>query len=274
MADILERFDNIYRFMDTIEKRPQSPKMGDSHSSHDNDDSKWSGTKTWAEAMELFSNGIPKVKDEMTSEIKKLSAQCNVSHARNTPRRYYHGYAPNIPAAIIGLPKAMYQLNKQPKKVKAIELFYDGTMNCGTSAETLRKSGTAVLKLIYLLELHGYRVQLNITCFNGTEGEEKALLCILLKEWRQPLDVLKLSFPLTSPAMFRRFGFKWLETNPEITKNGWQYGYGHHMEKDDALKHLRKFGVDTRNLFFIGVPDCKSAEFDPVKLAENLGITV
>ena len=150
--------------------------------------------------------------------------------------------------------------------------MYDMTQNCGTSEETLRKAGETVLQLVYALECRGYRVALEGIAFNGERDERRFILAINLKDWKQHLDIMKLSFPLTSPAMFRRFGFKWAETLPDVTSR--VSGYCSHMSKNDCLKYCAKAGMDTRNAYFISVNDCKNASFDALEVAKNLGIII
>lgn len=265
--NVYESYDNIYRFMDTIEKRPNNGFFG-KISQKDSPDG-WSGTRSYKEAVEQFSNGLPETCERMKKSLERFKASSNVSQNKTRPRNYYHGYTPNIPAAIIGLPKSMRQIERTPQKVKAISLIFDSTANCGTSAETLNKAGCTVLELVYALEVSGYRVRLVLLPFTGNDDSESVVCAVTLKDWRQPLDLLKLSFPLTSPAMFRRFGFKWAEgINVE---QGW-CAYGRTLDKGGCRKLMEANGVKMDNAYFIDIKDCRSAEFDALKVADALGI--
>lgn len=270
MADRIyyERYTNVYRFMDTIESRPNNSQFGkDSHKNGE-----WYGTETWAEAVEQFSNGIPEKAERLKKSLEAFKAKSNISSTKSRPTNYYYGYTPNIPAAIIGLPKSMRRVEKTPQKIKAISILYDMTQNCGTSANTLMRSGETVLQLVYALECRGYRVALDGLVFNGKRDSRAFILSINFKEWKQNLDIMKLSFPVTSPAMFRRFGFFWAETLPDVKSP--VSGYGSHMSKTEAILELGKVGVDTKHSYLISVDDCENADFDPLKMASNLGITV
>jgi hypothetical protein len=254
--------------MDVIETRPNNSQFGtDSHKTGE-----WYGTKTWEEAVEQFSNGIPEKAERLKKSLEAFKAKSNISSTRSRPNNYYYGYAPNIPAAIIGLPKAMKRVEKTPQKIKAVSILYDMTQNCGTSAETLMRSGEAVLQLVYALECRGYRVALDGLVFNGQRDTRSFILSINFKEWKQSLDIMKLSFPITSPAMFRRFGFLWAETLPDV--KSYVSGYGSHMGKRETITQLGKAGVDTKNSYLISVDDCESAKFDPLTMAKALGITM
>lgn len=265
--NVYENFDNIYKFMDIIEKRPNNGKFGQSSQKESSDG--WSGTRTYKEAVEQFSNGLPETCERMKKSLERFKANANVSQNKARPRNYYHGYTPNIPAAIMGLPKSMRQIERTPQKVKAISIMYDASANCGTSADTLNKAGCTVLELVYALEVKGYRVRLDLLPFTSKDGEE-VVCAITLKDWRQPLDLLKLSFPLTSPAMFRRFGFKWAEGIPGVEKHF--CSYGRTLTKDACRKLMEAHGVKTDNAYFIDVRDCQKADFDALKVADALGI--
>lgn len=264
-----ERYTNVYRFMDTIEARPNNGQFG--RSSAESGDM-WYGTKTWEEAMEQFQNGIPEQAEKLKKSLDAFKANNNISSPKTRPKNHYYGYSPNVAAAIIGLPKSMRYNERQPQKVKAISILYDMTQNCGVGADELRKAGETVLQLVYALECRGYRVALDGLAFNSESNERRFILSINLKEWKQHLDIMKLSFPITSPAMFRRFGFKWAETLPEVTER--VSGYGRHMDKSKCLRCLEKVGCDIKTAYFIDVNDCRSAEYDALEVAKKLGIVI
>ena len=267
--NIFERYDNIYRFMDTIEKRPNNGRFG--NSSHKEDDAEWSGTRNYGEAVEQFSNGLPERCEQMRKSLERFKAESNVNAVKARPRNYYHGYTPNIPAAIMGLPKSMRQIERKPQKVKAISIIFDSCVSCGTDSDTMTKAGCTILEAVHALQVSGYRVRLDLSLYS-TESDGQKIGCIItLKDWRQPLDLLKLSFPLTSPSMFRRFGFKWAE-GIEGVKSRHVFGYGQIMSDDKVKALLDENGYDTSSTYFARVRDCEQVDFDALRLIERLGI--
>lgn len=266
-----ESFPDIYRFMDTIEKRPNNKMFGESASKVD--ESAWYGTKTYDEAVQQFSNGLPEVAEKMKAALTQFTAKANIVTTKRTPRSYYYGYAPNIPAAIVGLPKSMYQVQRIQQKTKTLGILWNSCQNCGVEADTLRQSGESVLQLVYMLERKGYRVQLDCIPFSGNDSDRDFVLIINLKQYAQHMDILKLTFPVTSPAMFRRFGFKWAEGIPNVT-GGTVWGYGSHLSKKRLLPILEQQGYNIKSTYCIDVTDCQENNFDPLKIAESLGIVV
>jgi hypothetical protein len=266
-----ESFPDIYKFMDTVSKRKNNDKFGKSSEKESRDG--WSGTRTYAEAETKFANGLPEVAAKMQAALTQFTAKANIVTTKRTPRSYYYGYAPNIPAAIIGLPKSMYQVQRVPQKTKTIGILWNSCQNAGTEAETLQQAGESVLKLVYMLERKGYRVQLDCVPFSSTEDGRDFVAVINLKQYAQHMDILKLTFPVTSPAMFRRFGFKWAETIPNVTGSQ-VWGYGSNLGKTKLLQVLEKQGYNIKCTYCIAVDDCEANSFDPMKIAESLGIVV
>lgn len=268
---IFEEYDNIYKFMDTIGKRSDNGKF-DGSSSNTGDKSFY-GTSSYSEAEEKFANGLPEETAELKKELLEFKAKSNIETSKIRPHNYYYGYTPNVPAAIIGLPKSMRRIHKTPQKVKAVSIYYDCGANASTSSETLRNCGRAVLKLVYAMELRGYRVKLAISARASGVESEVMLVNIKVKDWKQPLDLLKLSFPLTNASMYRRFGFKCAETMPDVRGSGW-HGYGRHLTKDEIIETLDKSGIDTKNTFVIVPDDCQKVDYDPMTLAKEIGIII
>lgn len=269
MPDIFfERYTNIYHFMDTIGGRKNNAMFG--KSSEKRSDNGWSGTDTYQTAVDQFSHGLPEKAEKLKKSLEAFKAKSNISTTKTRPIDYYYGYSPNIPAAIIGLPKSMKKVERTPQKVKAISICFNMVQSYSVKAETLEKAGETVLQLVYALECRGYRVALDILPFACTESRRYFINAITVKDWKSSLDMLKLSFPITSPAMFRRFGFKWAETLPGVTK--YVPCYGAPIDKADLVKQLNSCGYDTSKTYVIDVNDCKSVEFDPLKVAKTLGL--
>lgn len=267
-----ERFDNIYKFMDTIEKRPNNNKFGTS--SQDNDRDKWSGTRTYKEAVDGFSNGLPETAERLKESLGQFKARSNITTNKVRPNNHYYGYSPNVAAAIIGLPKSMRRIERKPQKTKTIGILWNSCQNSGVNADTLRKAGETVLQLVYALEVQGYRVKLDCAAFTGDcDDNREAVLVINLKEYGQHMDILKLSFPVTSPAMFRRFGFKWAEGIQDFEGER-VWGYGCHLGKSRLAEFLKAQGYDTKSMYQIDVNDCKEADFNPLEVAKTLGIVI
>ena len=261
-----DNFRDVFAFRDAITTRKDNGTCRDSSKT---------GSHSFAgmpyeRAVQCVTDGLPEVADKLKRELTRFAATKTGNLNQRRPVNYYNGHSPNVPAAIIGLPKSMRKVVKTPSKVKTIRLFYQVSVNCDINADDINKAGAAVLQLVYWLELQGYRAELVLVTYCASDGGKNRAVCtICLKEFKQPLDILKLSFSLGSVSMYRRLGFRWLETTPGL-KGDWAWGYGCQLtDKNKALKLLNDAGNNTDNSYFITFNDCKNADFDAIKLGKQ-----
>ena len=268
---VFESFPTTHEFLRAVMSRPQNNKTHDNRGREGKND--FCGGLSWDESIDALWNGLPETCKAMQSDLRNFRENgINNLGNKSVPRNYYYGSRPNIPAALAGKPKSMRQRQRQPQKVKTIRIVYDQCQNANTSAMTLKQSGTAVLCLVYALEKSGYRVKFDLLPFASQEINECAISLINLKDFRQPLDLLKLSFPITHPAMFRRFGFTWLETVEDL--GPFYDGHGHHIDRETLLERLKDAKVLDTNAYLIQIDDCENANFDVRTIAKNLGISL
>ena len=260
---IQEHFNSISEMLSVICSRPNNDVMKNKDSSRTEDED-FTGTRNWDEAMNLYKYGYI----EVLEEIKKGTAAVVGNRAplqRNKIVNDVIGYAPHVPNAILGLPNSMIGMKKVPQKVKTVSIVYESTANCGENPITFVKAGTAMLSAINMLELSGIRVSLKLCYFYARCENELAYSTVKLKDYREHLDIQKLCFPVAHPSMFRRFGFKWLETCEGIKAN-WRFGYGSHIET--MPEEIRK--ETKENEYFISMQDVKKYNFDPRKIIEKI----
>lgn len=155
------------------------------------------------------------------------------------------GFAPIVPNALLGVPKAMLNSTLQPRKIPVVSLYYEISANCSVSAEKMQETARKVLAAITAIERKNIRVELNVCNVQKTSnGTGQRMTCVIkLKDYRQPLDLLKIAYPLTHPSFFRRHMFRWMETVPELdttfTDITTGYGYSETDEKEAYEKNLK-----------------------------------
>ena len=251
---VSEHFTSINQMLKVIESRENNDIFKNTHSSETGSES-FCGTKNWEEAMDLFTYGykeiLPKIKDGVGANLKTTE-----SLKRRSISTGVVGYAPHVPNAILGLPNSMICSHSIQQKVKAITIVYCICENCGTPAEEFVKSGICILNVINKLELSGYRVNLKIMYYCAKENDkEYAFGTIDVKDFKEHLDLQKLCFPIAHPSMFRRFGFKWIETVSGLTECGWNFGYGRTLasETSKTEKFLREHNLLKDNEYFMSL---------------------
>lgn len=266
MKIIKEHFSSIHQMLNVIESRSNNSVMRNDHSS-ETGDKKFTGTKSYPEAKQIFETGYTDILDQIKTGIgNNLKKTQNIN--RRTIRTGVIGYAPHVPNAILGLPNSMILTEQRPQKIKTVSIVVGITENCGTNANEFIKSGIAALSVVNTLELRGYRVALKIAFWCAKAWEECAFGTIKLKDYREHLDIQKLCFPLAHPSMFRRFGFKWLETSPDIKDSGWSCLYGRQL---GDLDFIRKNFLE-EDEFFINLSITKKCAYDPDKIIERMNL--
>jgi len=263
---VSEHFTSIHQMLTVMNERPNNNVMSgkDSSTSGDRD---FTGTRSWDEAMDLFEHGYTEILSEIKAGVAAGIKKTETIQKRRTSTGVV-GYAAHVPNAIMGLPNSMIYTQATPQKIKAVSIVYSICQNCGTEAQEFIDSGIAVLNVINRLELNGCRVNLKIMFFNATEDEkEYAFGTVDVKDFREHMDLQKLCFPVAHPSMFRRFGFKWLETCKGLTDNGWRYGYGRTIHDKSVIQSMLK-----ENEIYIDLPTTRKYDYDAEKIIESMNI--
>lgn len=275
-----EHFKSLTHLVDTISDRPNNRAYRDYEfpaSMRDETDKKkpWSGTHTFKEATDLIKTGFKDPLAKMKKEIVKIAN----TEKPNRPKLKtdYVGFVPHVPNTVMGLPMTMINKEKQVSKNKMIHLIYSFGASSNVKPADMIKGGINFISLVNSLEKQGYRVKIDVaTTF--TVDKTLAVMTVNVKEFSQKLNLLKLTFPLVQPAMFRRISFKWLETTPDNKDDSFTAGYGKPLspffnhEAQKEAEYLREIGViKNRHTYFLSVYNAMKSEA-PEHLAKMIGI--
>lgn len=99
----------------------------------------------------------------------------------------------------------MINIEKVKVKSKVLSIYYDAGATCGEDAQRFVDAGRYLMSLIVELEAKGYRVELWIL-HNYWTASQKGFCMIRMKEHRQPLNPLKISYEVLHPSFFRDMG--------------------------------------------------------------------
>lgn len=226
---IIEEFESYDELIKTTSRREvNSWAHGESKRREVDDDREpWSGERTYGDAVKHLKEGCETSFKLIKTGLKDTSKVVNKDRKPMTFNNVI-GFQPNVPAAIMGLPKSMIDCKMAPKKTKIIDLIYDMTANCGTDAEELSEYGANILQHVVSLEKSGYRVRLSVVATFARSYDNKHCVKVKLKSENQPLDLKRVSYPLAGKGMFRRIMFDWYESCPEATEIS---GYGCTMRR-------------------------------------------
>lgn len=279
---VFENFKNINSLLSTMEDRPMrneafKNKEGlASQREEIGDKSPWSGTSTFNEAMEVMREGYRDPLEKMKKAILKIGSMDKAKKPKM--KNDFVGFVPHVPHTIMGLPMTMINKEKQVHKAKTIHLIYSYGASSKVNPNDMITGGINFISLVNSLEKQGYRVKIDILS-TFTSDKTLAGMAVTVKEYGQNLNLLKLTFPLVHPAMFRRIGFKWIETTPELKDAEITYGYGtplSYLTGYNVIKerdYLKEHGIiKNDNTYFCTVYTAMKTD-NIESLAREIGVT-
>lgn len=221
----VDKFDSLNSFLNAINSRPLNKVFEgyDTKRGSNSPDSAFSKTKSYEESEEIMRTGYKEGLENMKKAAKNV--QVSVRHPKAVPMSNIIGSTPHVPNAIAGIPSSMIDYKKVPMKSKMISLVYDVTANADVDASVFIKAGRVLLSFIEMMEVKGYRVKLDMM-LSSCKGKEISVALVKVKDFRQPVNPLKLSYMMVHPAFLRRQGLKWVETNPRLTDSNFRRGHG------------------------------------------------
>lgn len=272
---VTEDFRSLNHLMEELRKRPNSNYMRDVNNSQetDSDSFAFTGTRSYEEAEQMLVNGYLEVLDKLRSDIKeknKINAKYAADIAHPTPHTSMIGFCPCVPNAILGLPNSMISVDRKPMKRKTLSILYCPRGHGGKTQEWFIDAGVALLSAIDLVEKSGIEVQLKI-CIKYSQddsGYELTFPTVMIKDYGERYSLQKISFPVAHPSIFRRIGFKWLETSPDIRRN---YGLGYGRPPVDFDLAKSKLVVD-KNTYLITTNDIQNHNCDVAEVLRMLEV--
>lgn len=277
---VYEHFKSLDSLIKIMDDRPKNKAFNDyerpaSMRDETGEKKPWSGTETYKDATNLIKIGYKDPLEKMKKAIVKIGE--TQKPVRPKLKTDYVGFVPHVPNTVMGLPMTMINREKQVSKNKMIHLIYSFGASSNVKPHDLIKGGINFISLVNNLEKQGYRVKIDIAT-SFTSMKTLAFMTVNVKEYEQKLNLLKLTFPLVHPSMFRRIAFKWLETTPENKDKSFQAGYGKplsalfNQNAQREAEYLTEIGViKKRNTYFLSVYNAMKGD-NLEALARDIGI--
>lgn len=271
-----EEFKNLNHLLNELNSRPNCDAMRGENSSSSGSES-FTGTRNWEEAITLLRNGYTEILPKIREGMKKNAKVYNEYMAlpKSIPQNLPIGYVPNVLNSIMNLPNSMISIERKPQKRKTMSILYSiGGAAC-EDQEFFIKAGITLLTAINIVETKGVQTKLTLCFMPARECDDEAIFpTVVLKNYGQKYDLQKLCFPLANASMFRRIGFKYLETCPYIKNRGWSFGYGQPLWRDKEIEPFKKeLHIDDINSFFMNNYWIREHNYDVLKLLDYFKIT-
>ena len=228
----------------------------------------WEGVDSYDDALNLLRNGYQSSVEDFRKELSVAPKD----GPRYSFKNNIQGFAPVVPLALKCVPNCMVDMRMKPIKAKVLDVYYDMTARCGTDPEDFIKAGKALLGSIIELEKQGYKFNLfAIQSYKGDSwGKDTVdILCVKIKSSNKPLDLKRMSFPLTHPAFFRVIGFDWQGKSPITRDIG--CGRGCAMGYDYNQKELQTIATNLfgNNACYISCSNLIDSDYDKEELKKE-----
>lgn len=213
----------------------------------------WSGTETWAEAMDLAKKGWP----EGLAEIKKMSETIwkvvGQEILKTTFTYDVCGSGADVDRFLLGEPENMIQFRQEESigHGKIVKIRVNNVASSGVNVETMFLRGAALVALVDALEHLGFSCEIATAdaIARDWRGDEQVLQYnVMLKRAGAALDLDRLAFVFAQPAWLRRLILGAMEHEPSDVRVMFDVGggYGHPTESRGLTSEER--GIDVPSL--------------------------
>lgn len=217
-GNIAEIFNDFSDFFSTCDNREWNNEFYERARTRYAPNDDWAGAN-YEQAREYMLHGYEETVSKTKTAVDQLQKQSIVKKPTRT--RDYVGFTPIIPNVINGYPKSMWNDRRPPLKSKVITILFDVSILCDITREQMQKKGAEVVSWVMNLERLGYRVRIDV--LDGFSREWTYLVRVPIKNENNPINLKRVSFPMTHTAFSRTLGFDWYERLPGAR---YMSGYG------------------------------------------------
>lgn len=268
---IKEDFKSLSELVKTLDNRPNNQFMRNENSSHSGDD-EFTGTSSYEEAINLlrfgYTDPIAQVKEEL-KKSKLVTSKIYQSLPKIMPENKVVGFVPNVPNSLLGIPESMIFMDKKHQKRKTLSIIYSFGAPCCVDKDDLIKAGIALITAINIVELSGIQTRLQLGFMPSTSDSENEIIfpTVIIKNYGERFNLQKICFPMIHPSMFRRIGFKYLETCPFITRHYWGYG-----TVRGVVPKVKKLLEDEKNTYIFESESIIKNHFNVEKILKEMDV--
>jgi hypothetical protein len=178
----------------------------------------WNGARSYAEALRIIRDGIPKYQAEIQSLVDKVSVE--LPSMQDQWVADVAGCAPIVPAAIAGLPDNMLRLEQQETSGVPLRIFVSTVYSAGCELEMIARRGVAIMAL---LESLAAKRPVELMLFADLDYDGRGFASPVVRVDSMPLDRTALTAALVSPVVSRMLMMSWCGHNAHYT-GGWAWG--------------------------------------------------
>ena len=237
-TEVIE-YDSLNEFYEYICNTPINEAFRWARHGSVSNSEKFTKTKNFEEASELFKRGWSDMATTLTQKLKVIESK-TAPTMKPKSKLDVCGYQAIVPLYLNGVPNNMVNKKMVPIKQKIININKSIDYHAGVKADTIVDESIKALQIVKKLEAQGYRCNLNIV-LGSSEGwgkdSKRFFIKVRIKSANEKLNVSKLAFPLVHPSMLRRLFFRFIEVYPKVTKD-FVSGYGAPAKSYELRKYF------------------------------------
>ena len=226
MKDFFKRFESVNALVTYLDNAQVTDTFrGHEHSK--SSDSSFYGYDSYEQARKMLLNGDKELQKHLRGTAKlDINVPSTATRKKMVTRAV--GFMPHVPNFLAGVPNNMVWVEEKKIQEPVITIIYNIGCLGSSSCEQVTMVSARIMSAIMSAERKGYRINLYAASAQ-TQGSQACGLICKIKDSGQHIDTLKMAVPMISPAMNRRFGFRFRETMNGLN-SGWRCGYGSSMD--------------------------------------------
>ena len=238
--DYFKKFESVNALVTYLDNAEVQPNFKWRQASTSTYDPSHYGYNSYEEARNMLLVGDKELQKKLRGTSKlDINVPENTGIRKRMVTRV-SGFAPHVPNFLAGVPNNMLWVEEKKISEPVITIIYNIGCLGGSSGSTVTMVSARIMSAIMSVERKGYRVNLYAASAQD-EDDEHCGFIVKIKDSGQHIDTLKMALPMISPAMNRRFGFRFRETMPGLSSS-WVGGYGKSMGTENFKKFLDRQG--------------------------------
>lgn len=198
------------------------------------DEEEFSGTRNFAAAMDLVTNGWPEGRAKLMTAI--AAAQTTTTFTPSLVMDVAGAY-PIAALAAAGDPCSMVDLAPVEDRVRPIvRLLVQRAGSAAYSVEEFTNYGAAIMSYTEGLEAAGFRCEVTVCFASDFHSDGDQFTTVVVKRAEEPIEIDRMAFVMVHPAFFRRIAFAAYEATEGLSnilsRNA--YGYSRNPRADEA----------------------------------------
>lgn len=260
-----ETYNSVNDFINDLRSRPYRFNCYQMKERNDNNNDNYlsSNIKSYEEMIGLMKGGY----SSMMENLKGVTKECSAKTPKLSFGSGVSGFTPIVSNALMGLPNSMVS-TKTNNTGKVLDIYYANDM-CGRyGGSDFLNAGEKLLRTLIELEKQGYRFNLYSCAFfvdrDGMCKYRIDALAVKVKSSDKPLNLNKISFPLSHPGWCRIATFDWQGLSPVTRDMGGGRGSTLHQKFNDRFRLAIIRAIYGARAIYLGAEDILNETQDDI----------